>query len=285
MSTTPPSTTSTNSQGNQAAKRRAASATARTRSRPTRSQPTMTLAVDVGGTGIKASVLDPAGTMVADRVRVATTYPLPPDALVRVIKELTASLPSFDRVSIGFPGMMRDGKVLSAPHFVTVAGPGTKVSPELRKTWDCFDLARAVEVALKKPTKAVNDADLQGAAVIKGEGLELVITLGTGLGTALFYKGKLAPHLELAHHPFRKDQSYNQQVGDAARRKIGTVKWSKRVKLAVDTLDALFFYDHLYVGGGNASKVKADLGPKTTIVDNSAGILGGIKLWDVDPLA
>ena len=244
----------------------------------------MTLAVDVGGAGIKASVLDPAGTMVADRVRVATTYPLPPDALVRVVKELTASLPSFDRVSVGFPGMVRDGKVLSAPHFVTVAGPGTKISPQLRTAWGTYDLARVLELELNRPTKVVNDADLQGAAVIQGDGLELVITLGTGLGTALFYKGKLAPHLELAHHPFRKDQTYNEQVGDAARKRIGVAKWSKRVKLAVQTLDALFFYDHLYVGGGNAPRVKDDLGPKASIVDNSAGILGGIKLWDVDPL-
>src|SRR5262249_33094345 len=156
---------------------------------------------------------------------------------------------AFDRVSIGFPGMVRDGKVLSAPHFVTVGGPGTKVSSDLQTSWQAFDLARAVEVLLNRPTKAVNDADLQGAAGMKGVGLELVITLGTGLGTALFYKGKLAPHLELAHHPFRKDQTYNEQVGDAARRRIGGAKWNKRVRLAVETLDALFFYDHLYVGG------------------------------------
>jgi polyphosphate glucokinase len=243
-----------------------------------------TLAVDVGGSGIKASVLDSDGSMVADRVRVATTYPLPPDALVRTIKEMTATLPAFDRVSVGFPGMVRDGKVLSAPHFVTIGGPGSKISPELQAAWQAYDLAGAVEHILNRPTKAANDADLQGAAVIKGVGLELVITLGTGMGTALFYKGRLAPHLELAHHPFRRDESYNEQVGDAARRRIGSTKWNKRVRLAVETLDALFFFDHLYVGGGNASRIEADLGRKTTIVDNSAGILGGIKLWDVDPL-
>src|SRR5438270_1223348 len=87
--------------GTPAAKRRAASASARTRTRPKIPKPAMTLAVDVGGTGIKASVLDPEGVMAAERVRVATTYPLPPDALVRVVKELTAGLPPFDRVSVG----------------------------------------------------------------------------------------------------------------------------------------------------------------------------------------
>src|SRR5213080_1532643 len=125
----------TTSEGTPAAKRRAASATARTRSRPRRPTPVMTLAVDVGGSGIKASVLDPDGNMVADRVRVATTYPLPPEALVRVVRDLAAGLPPFDRVSAGFPGMVRDGNVLSAPHFIRVGGPGTKESPDLRRAW------------------------------------------------------------------------------------------------------------------------------------------------------
>src|SRR3954466_5362133 len=171
-----------------------------------------TLAVDVGGTGIKASVLDAGGSMVAERVRVETPYPLSPEALVQVIGDLAAQLPAYDRVSVGFPGMVREGAVLSAPHFISVAGPEGKRSPDLVKAWDRYDLAGAVATKLGKPTKVANDADLQGAAVITGDGLELVITLGTGVGTALFYRGKLTPHLELAHHPFRKDQTYNQQI-------------------------------------------------------------------------
>lgn len=126
----------------------------------------------------------------------------------------------------------------------------------------------------------VNDADLQGAAVVEGKGLEFVITLGTGFGTALFLDGCLCPHLELAHHPFRKGETYNQQLGDAARRRIGDAKWNRRVKRAVETLEALLFYDRLYVGGGNSRRVTVDLGPRAALVDNTAGILGGIKLWD-----
>ena len=244
-----------------------------------------TLAVDVGGTGIKASVLDAGGSMVAERVRVDTPYPLPPEALLRIIGELAAQLPSYDRVSVGFPGMVREGAVLSAPHFVSVDGPEGKPSPDLVAAWQRYDLAGAVATKLGKPTKVANDADMQGAAVITGDGLEFVITLGTGVGTALFFKGKLTPHLELAHHPFRKDQTYNEHIGNAARKKVGAAKWNKRVRDAVATLDALVFFDHLYVGGGNASKLTVDLGPKATIVDNAAGILGGIRLWEVDPLA
>jgi polyphosphate glucokinase len=126
----------------------------------------------------------------------------------------------------------------------------------------------------------VNDADLQGAAVVAGRGLELVVTLGTGVGTAIFLDGHLVPHLELAHHPLHRDRTYNEELGEAARKRIGNAKWNKRVGAALQTLERLTFYDRLYVGGGNARHLKVDLGPKAKLVDNSAGILGGIKLWE-----
>lgn len=241
-----------------------------------------TLAVDVGGTGIKADVLDPKGQLLAERQRVATTYPMPPSRLVEVVTEMAGHLPPFDRVSVGFPGVVRTGRVLTAPHFVTRSGPGTKVVPDLVEKWTGFDLAGALGTALSKPVRVANDADLQGAAVIRGQGLELVVTLGTGVGTGLFYEGRLAPHLEIAHHPYRHDQTYNEQLGEAARRKIGNRRWNRRVARALTTLHDLILYDHVYIGGGNSARIKFDVGPDATIVDNDAGILGGIKLWETD---
>lgn len=239
-----------------------------------------TLAVDVGGTGIKASVLDAEGKELAERVRVATTYPMAPDHLVEVVKDLAGRLPDYDRASVGFPGVVREGVIRTAPHFVTERGPGTKVSSKLTKQWDHFDLTAALVTALGHPTRVANDADLQGAAVVHGKGLELVVTLGTGVGTALFWQGVLAPHLELAHHPFRRDQTYNEQLGEAARRAIGRKRWNRRVGIALRTLYDLVLYDHLYIGGGNAARIDFKPGPDATIVSNEAGILGGIRLWD-----
>ncbi|GAC1363582.1 MAG: ROK family protein [Actinomycetota bacterium] len=239
-----------------------------------------TLAIDIGGTGLKASVLDPLGTMSAPRVKVDTRYPCPPELMVRMLEKLVAPLPAYDRISVGFPGMVRQGKILSAPHFTRPGGARTPVAPELVAAWASFDLARALEESLGKPVRVANDADVQGAAVIKGIGLELVITLGTGFGTALFAHGQPAPHMEIAQHPFRKGETYNEQLGEVARQRIGDKKWSKRVRRAVATLDALLFFDHLYVGGGNAQRLKVDLGPKATVIDNLAGIIGGVKLWD-----
>lgn len=249
-------------------------------------EPPFTLAIDVGGTGLKASVLDKDGTMAADRVRVPTTYPMTPQQMVDALTKLVQRLPPFDRVSCGFPGMVRRGHILSAPHFVLKKGPGTPVDPKLSEAWSKFDMATALTDALGKPTKVANDADVQGAAVVRGQGLEVVITLGTGFGSAVFMDGQLLPHLEIAHQPFRKDETYNDQIGELARKKVGDHHWNRRVRQALDCLDALFFFDHLFIGGGNASRVDRDeLGPmieRITVVDNTAGILGGIKLWDSD---
>ena len=239
-----------------------------------------TLAIDIGGTGLKASVLDATGAMVADRVAVPTTYPCGPSKLVDDLVELVAPLPPADRVSAGFPGMVRTGIVLSAPHFVTEHGPGTTIDARLVKQWAGFDLATALSTRLGKPTRVANDADVQGMAVVQGRGLELVVTLGTGVGTAFFYDGRLLPHLEFSHTPFVKGDTYNEQLGDAARKDVGNQRWNKRVRKAIATLRALAFFDHCYIGGGNARKIHGSLGDDVSIVDNSAGILGGIKLWD-----
>lgn len=252
---------------------------ARTAARPRVTRP-VTLALDIGGTGLKGSVLDASGKMLADRVRVPTTYPCPPAVLLDALAGIAAPLPAFDRISAGFPGVVRAGKVLTAPHFVTRKGPGSAVVPELVVEWGGFDLAGALTERLGKPARAANDADLQGLEVASGKGLEMVVTLGTGVGTALLLDGKLAPHLELAHHPFRKGETYNEQIGAAALERIGASKWRRRVREAIANFRSLVNYDRLYIGGGNSGIMAGHVGDDVTIVDNVAGILGGIKLWE-----
>ena len=243
--------------------------------------PVNTLAIDIGGTGLKASVLDATGRMEHDRVRVDTPYPLSPQKLVLELQGLISQLPPFDRISVGFPGMVRGGRILSAPHFISPDGPSGTPAPKLVRAWQKFDLAGALEDITGKPTKVANDADVQGAAVIEGKGFELVVTLGTGVGTAFFSEGQLVPHFEFAHHPLQKGKTYNELIGDAARKKIGNKKWRPRVMDMIETLRALCFFDHCFIGGGNATRLGSDLPEGVSLVDNSAGILGGIKLWDV----
>jgi polyphosphate glucokinase len=247
-----------------------------------------TLAIDIGGTGLKGNVLDKDGDVVADRVRVSTTYPMPPDLMVERLTGLAQKLPEADRISAGFPGMVRRGRILSAPHYVTKKGPGSAVDPTLVKAWSGFDLAGALAASIGKPCRVANDADVQGSAVVDGVGLEVAITLGTGFGTAFFMDGRLLPHMEFSHVTFRKGETFNEQLGEAARKKIGDKSWNKRVQKAIAYLDILTMFDHLFIGGGNGPRVnRRDLGEvleRITVVDNAAGILGGIKLWDKDHL-
>jgi polyphosphate glucokinase len=245
-----------------------------------------TLAFDIGGTGLKANVLDAKGDFVADRAKTPTTYPMPPDLMVEKLTGLAKKLPEADRISAGFPGMVRRGTVLSAPHFVCASGPGTGSDAKLSKAWSGFDLESALSKALGKPCRVANDADVQGAAVVQGHGYEAVITLGTGFGTAFFMDGRLMPHMEFAHVDFEKSQSFNERLGEPVRKKVGDKKWNKRVREMISYLDTLTMFDHLYIGGGNASRIdRRDLGEvleRITVVDNSAGILGGIKLWEAE---
>ncbi len=239
----------------------------------------VTLAIDIGGSGLKADALDANGNLLADRVRIDTEYPCPPDALIAALEHLVAPLPAFNRVSAGFPGVVRHGLILSAPHFVTVRGPGSHVDSDLVTAWDHYDLAGALEGAWQRPARVLNDADLQGLDVVSGHGVELVVTLGTGVGTAIFEDGQLGPHLELAHHRFRKGESYNEQLGNAARKRAGNKRWNRRLGKAIDALRSLTLFDHLYVGGGNAKHAKLPSADDITVIDHNAGILGGLKLW------
>ena len=229
-----------------------------------------TLAIDIGGSGLKASIINDAGELLTDRVRVDTPVGAPPEEFVEVLTNLVAQLGAFDRVALGFPGVIRKGRVLTAPNLGNAK-------------WKGYDLAAALGRALGRPVRAANDADMHGLAIIAGKGVEIVITLGTGVGTSLFLDGRLGPHLELGRHPFRHGQTYDQQLGNAARKEVGSNRWNKRVMKAIANMRVLTNFDHLYLGGGNAKKISFALEPDVTIVANEAGIRGGAALWSMWP--
>jgi polyphosphate glucokinase len=232
-----------------------------------RGQGPHTLAIDIGGTALKASVLDRDGRMIVDRVRMWTPYPCSPKVLLHALADLTAPLPAFDRISIGFPGVVRDGHVVTAPHFK-------------KKSWQDYPLEDAVAERLERPARLLNDAEVQGLGIVAGKGLEVVLTLGTGVGSAVFANGWLAPHLELAQHPLFDGGTYNDYIGNEALRRSGKKKWSRRVLRAIEAVDSLLHYDLLYLGGGNARHLSVDLPDGVRIASNDNGITGGIHLWD-----
>lgn len=246
------------------------------------SPPLVTLSIDCGGTGLKALLLDSQAEQISERVRVPTPYPLAPDRFVSVLVELTAGLSGYDRVTVGMPGMIRHGRVVTTPHYPRLAGPFTPVDTVLDQQWRGFDAQHALAEAFGRPTRVLNDAEVQGAGSISGLGLELVLTLGTGLGSAIFDDGSLAPHLELSHHPFRKGQTYDQQLGNHARKAGSPERWVRRVRRAIEVLRPVVWFDRLYLGGGNARYLPADpgdLGDDVILVANLAGLVGGVRAW------
>ena len=228
-------------------------------------RPMRTLSVDIGGTGLKTLVLDEAGKPVTERLRVDTPRPATPRAVIGAIVKLAQQQGEFDRVSVGFPGVVRKGV--------------TETAWNLGKTWIGFDLDRALTRALGKPVRTCNDADVQGLGVVKGKGVELVITLGTGFGSSLFLEGRLVPNMQLAHHAAWRSRTYEAELGQKALQKAGKKKWNRRLLKAIRTLEALFNYDMLYIGGGNTRKINVDLPERVKVVENIAGLLGGIALW------
>lgn len=238
-----------------------------------------TLSVDVGGTHLKASVLDRRGKMLVDRVRLDTPYPCPPEVLVDSLRRLARDLPPYHRASVGFPGLIRKGVVREVPA-LSRRKPGGRRDAKLAARWQGFRLRAALEKAFGVPTLVANDADVQGSAVVRGRGFELVVTLGTGVGSALFEDGVLLPHLELSHAHYRRGVSIDTALGAAERKRIGNRRWNRRVAEAFRWLEQVVLFDRMYVGGGNAKHLALDLGARAEIVSNVAGITGGIRLWD-----
>ncbi len=224
------------------------------------------LSIDIGGTGLKASVVDAEGLLLTPRQRIKTPYPCTPAVMMDALAELVAPLSEYNRIAIGFPGVVRRDSVVTAPHFQG-------------KEWSGFALAAAAAKRFGSPARMINDAEMQGLAVIRRTGLELVLTLGTGAGTGLFRDGELMPHLELAQHPIYGKKTYNEYIGDAALKKTGKKHWNERVARTIEILTSLLHFDHLFIGGGNTRKLTLKPSATMTIVSNEAGIEGGAALW------
>jgi polyphosphate glucokinase len=233
---------------------------------PGRARELLTLAIDIGGTGLKATILDARGVPTRDRQRVETPRPATPEAICGALSGLIAPLGPFDRISAGFPGVVLNGVV--------------KIAPNLAPSWAGVDIAQRLASLFKKPARVLNDAGVQGLGVIEGRGLEMVLTLGTGLGCGLFHEGIYIPNLELGHHPFRKGKTYEEYLGAKAFERDGLEKWNRHLERALEQIGPIWNPDRIYLGGGNAKHVTLALPPHVQVASNLAGLLGGIALWD-----
>jgi polyphosphate glucokinase len=223
----------------------------------------VTLAIDIGGSGLKAMLLDTAGKPLSERQRVVTPSVPTPRAVLAALDKLIEPLHRFNRVSVGFPGVTKHGITYTAVN--------------LHPLWMNFHFQAALEKRWKKPVRVANDAAIQGYGAIKGVGIEMIVTLGTGMGSALYVDGHLCP-LELAHHPWKK-KTYEDYVGRRGLDKLGKKNWNKHVLEAIEQIRFTFNFDHLYLGGGNTKKIDFKPPKDVTIVSNETGLLGGVALW------
>jgi polyphosphate glucokinase len=224
----------------------------------------ITLSIDIGGSGLKAMLLDPAGKPVSERQRVPTPVIPTPLAVLRGLDKLRAQFTGFDRVSVGFPGVIKRGIIYTAAN--------------MHPKWVEFPLQKELEKRWRKPVRVANDAAVQGYGAVRGKGVELTLTLGTGMGSALFTDGRLCPGLELGHHPW-KTKTYEDYLGRRGLDKFGKKAWNKFLKQAIAQTAATFNWDYLYIGGGNTKRITFEPGPNVKIVSNESGIYGGVALW------
>jgi polyphosphate glucokinase len=229
----------------------------------------ITLAIDIGGSGLKAMLLDGTGKPVSERQRVATPEIPTADAVLGELDKLREMLPKFDRASVGFPGVVKRGSTWSAFN--------------LHPSWGGFPLQHELEKRWKKPVRVANDAAIQGYGAIKGEGIEMIITLGTGMGNSIFTSGRLVA-MELGHHPWKK-YTYEDYIGRRGLDRFGKKRWNKYLQEVIAQTLNTFNWDHLYLGGGNTKKIDFKLPENVTIVSNETGLLGGVALWRDETLS
>lgn len=227
------------------------------------------LSIDIGGTSVKACILTEDGTPRSEFQKIPTPKVSDPKAVIACIQELVLGLEDdFSKISIGFPGYVRFGKVETAPNLA-------------KNQWTNVDLAQQVSDLFGKPVRLINDADQQALGIISGKGFEIVFTVGTGFGTAMAYDGELLPHFELAHLPVTKNKDYDDFIGTKALEKIGKKDWNDRLERIIEIYKTVFNYDTLYIGGGNSKHISLELDHNIKLVTNKDGIKGGAKLWQV----
>jgi polyphosphate glucokinase len=231
--------------------------------------------IDVGGSGIKGAPVDTqTGKLVAERIRVKTPRPATPEAIVATAVEVVRRSGWDGPVGCGFPAVVKDGVVRTAAN-IDEAAIG-------------FDLQGRLEQELGNPVRVINDADAAGLAEMRwgaGRGIEgvvLMLTLGTGIGTSLFVEGRLVPNTELGHIEIRgKDAEH--RASDSARKRddLSWREYADRLDEYLHRIEDLLWPDLIVIGGGiskKADKFLPHLTARTRVVPaqmlNEAGIAG-----------
>ncbi|MDY0909689.1 polyphosphate--glucose phosphotransferase [Microbacterium sp. CFBP9034] len=248
------------------------------------SQATRAVGVDIGGTGIKAGLVDlERGQLISDRIKVATPAGAEPQDVLRAVTEVLATLGvTGDAIPLGvaFPAIVKRGRTLSAAN--------------VSEKWIGFEAEKFFEEGLGRDIHFANDADVAGVAEVRygaakdKPGLTILTTLGTGIGSALLYNGVLVPNSELGHvhrAKHKKDAEAYAAYSAMEREALTWEQWAARLQWYYSHIEFLFSPDLFVVGGGvskHADQFLPLLKLNTPIVPavhrNNAGIIGAAAL-------
>ncbi len=217
-------------------------------------QKTKILVLDVGGSHVKCVATDHKSP-----VEFKSGPKLTPERMVSNVLKITKGW-RFDAVSIGYPGVVRRGRIVREPY-------------NLGSGWIGFDF----QAAFGRPVKTINDAAMQALGGYEG-GKMLFLGLGTGLGSALIVDGVIAA-MELGHLHYGHGHNYEHYVGEQGRKRLGEKKWRGKVEDVVEGFRKALLPDYIVLGGGNVANLKR-LPPQTRRGDNAYAFLGGFRLWE-----
>jgi len=239
------------------------------------------LGIDIGGTGIKGALVDvKTGELVSERIRIPTPQPALPNAVADVVLQIATQLKYRGPTGITFPAVVKNGVIYTAAN--------------VDKTWIGTNAGELFQQHLGGPVSVVNDADAAGIAEVRfgagksRPGVVIMLTLGTGIGSAIFLDGKLLPNTEFGHLQIRgKDAEKRASEKVREDKDLSWKQWSKRLSEFLEQMEKLFSPDLFILGGGvskQADKFLSFLKTKTEVIivpaemHNEAGIIGAAYL-------
>ncbi|QTE23179.1 polyphosphate--glucose phosphotransferase [Polaribacter cellanae] len=234
------------------------------------------LGIDIGGSGIKGAIVNTkTGELLSERHRITTPKPATPEAVAKVVKEMIQHFKWKKEVGCSFPTTIVDGKCI---HF-------GNLSPK----WLNVKVNKLFKKECKLPFYISNDADLAGLAEVslgaakKEKGLVIVVTIGTGIGSGMFYKGKLIPNLEIGRMLHTNGEIIEFYTADSVRKKenLKLAEWAKRFDVLLEYIRIVFTPSLIVLGGGISKKyddfkkhLTTDVPVKVAEFKNNAGIIG-----------
>lgn len=241
-------------------------------------------AVDVGATSIKAARVRRDGTLASKIYTQRTRPPIRPEQVVAAIEQLGNRCGATFGSVVGFPGSFDAGRVTSPDNLVRIGGPGSPQEAAAVRAWEGFDLRGAVSKLLGVPVVVANDADVAAVGSAEGNGRELTVTLGSGVGTGFVCDGVLQDHVEYPRLKCFADGEVDAMVGEEARKKLDPNEWEQRVRKMLKELIINFETERCFLAGGNARRLRRDdlqaFGVPVWVVDKPVGLLGASGFAD-----